>query len=46
MPDPPDPFWLILGFIAVLTVLLFPVRRWRRRHHRYGNEADGDDPPE
>lgn len=44
MPEPPDPFWLILGAIAVLTVVLFPVRLWRRRRHRYGDETDGDDP--
>ena len=43
MPDPPDPFWLILGFIAVLTVVLFPVRLWRRRRHRYDDGSEEDD---
>jgi hypothetical protein len=39
----PDPFLLILGVIAVVCVVLFPVRIWRKRHHHYGNEADPDD---
>jgi hypothetical protein len=43
MPDTPDPFWLILGIIAIACVVLFPVRAWRRRHHRYGpDDADSD----
>jgi hypothetical protein len=37
----PDPFLLILGFIAILCIVLFPVRLWRRRRKRYGNEDDG-----
>jgi hypothetical protein len=36
----PDPFLVILGVIAVACVLLYPIRIWRKRHHRYGNEAD------
>jgi hypothetical protein len=36
----PDPFLLILGFIALLCVVLFPVRMWQRRRRRYD-----DDPP-
>ena len=39
----PDPFLLILAVIAVACVLLYPVRIWRKRHHRYGNEADAAD---
>jgi hypothetical protein len=35
----PDPFFLILAVIAVLCVVLYPVRQWRRRNHRY----EGDD---
>ena len=47
----PDPFLIILGFIALLCIVLFPVRLWRQKHHRYGNEEDGGDevplaPPE
>jgi len=37
----PDPFLVILGFIAILCIVLFPVRLWRRRQKRYGNEDDG-----
>ena len=36
----PDPFLFIVGIIAIACVLLFPIRRWRRRNHRYG---DGED---
>ncbi len=35
MPDLPDPFWLIVGLIALATIVLYPIRRWRQRHHRY-----------
>jgi len=47
----PDPFLLILGVIAILCVVLYPLRLWRLRNHRYGNEADTDEevpppPPE
>ena len=34
----PDPFLLILGFIALLCVVLFPVRMWQRRHRRYDDD--------
>jgi hypothetical protein len=38
----PDPFFLILGLIAIATVILFPIRMWRKRQHRYGtDEEDG-----
>ena len=42
----PDPFLLILGIIAVACLLLYPIRRWQQKHHRYGNEQgdDGDVP--
>ena len=36
----PDPFLLILGFIAILCIVLFPVRLWRRRQRRYGDEGE------
>jgi fatty acid desaturase len=39
----PDPFLVIVAAIAVVCVLLYPVRLWRKRHHRYGNDADADD---
>jgi hypothetical protein len=44
----PDPFLLILGVIAILCVVLYPLRMWRLKHRRYGNEADAPDdrPPE
>ncbi len=43
----PDPFLLILGFIAIACVILYPLRLWRQKHRRYGNEADdgGDEVP-
>jgi hypothetical protein len=39
----PDPFLLILGVIAVVCVVLYPLRIWRKNHHRYGNDPDSDD---
>ncbi|MBA4170425.1 MAG: hypothetical protein H0X68_08465 [Chloroflexi bacterium] len=41
----PDPFLFILGLIAVACVILFPLRLWRKKHRRYGNESEGDDVP-
>ncbi len=42
----PDPFFLVLGLIAILCVILFPIRLWQRRRHRYGNEeADAGEVP-
>jgi len=35
----PDPFLFIVGVIAIACVILFPVRLWRRRRHRYGSDA-------
>jgi hypothetical protein len=43
MGDMPDPFLLILGFIAILCIVLFPIRLWRLKHRRYGNEGEGDE---
>lgn len=45
MPNPPDPFWLILAVIALACVALFPIRIWRKRRHRYDDEPDGDAVP-
>ena len=39
MTPMPDPFLLIVAVIAVLCVVLFPLRIWRKRHRRYGNEG-------
>jgi membrane protein YdbS with pleckstrin-like domain len=36
----PDPFFLILALIAIATVVLYPVRRWRRKRHRYGTDDE------
>lgn len=36
----PDPFLFIVGGIAIACIVLFPIRLWRRRRHRYGNEND------
>jgi hypothetical protein len=36
----PDPFLFIVGLIAIACVVLFPVRAWRRRHHRYSAEDE------
>jgi hypothetical protein len=41
----PDPFLLIVGFIALLTIILFPIRMLRRRQRRYGNEEGGEEVP-
>ena len=41
----PDPFLFILGLIALACVILFPIRLWRQKHRRYGNESEGDDVP-
>ena len=38
----PDPFLLILAFIAIACIALYPIRRWRQRRHRYG--PDDEDP--
>ncbi|MEO6294272.1 MAG: hypothetical protein ABIP01_01455 [Candidatus Limnocylindria bacterium] len=40
----PDPFLLIVGVIALLCVVLYPVRLWHQKRHRYGDESDGDPP--
>lgn len=42
----PDPFLLIVGIIAIACLLLFPIRIWRKQHHRYGDadDTDGDVP--
>ena len=37
----PDPFFLILGVIAIACVALYPIRRWRQKHRRYGTDEDG-----
>jgi hypothetical protein len=47
----PDPFLVILGFIAIACLVLYPIRIWRQKHHRYGPPEDGGDdvplaPPE
>ena len=39
----PDPFLLIVGLIAIACVILFPVRLWRRRRHRYGDDEENAD---
>jgi len=42
----PDPFLFIVGFIAIAAIVLFPIRQWRKRRHRYGNEGeDGGEVP-
>ncbi len=38
----PDPFLLIVAVIALACVALFPIRMWRRRRHRYGNEEEAE----
>jgi membrane protein YdbS with pleckstrin-like domain len=39
----PDPFLFIVGLIAIACVVLFPIRLWRRRRHRYDTEDDAAD---
>ncbi len=41
----PDPFLIIVGIIAIATVLLFPIRLWQRRRKRYGSEESGGEEP-
>lgn len=41
----PDPFFLILGVIAIACLALYPIRIWRQRHHRYGDEPGGEPVP-
>ena len=36
----PDPFLLILGFVAIACVILFPIRMWRKRNRRYGTDDE------
>jgi hypothetical protein len=38
----PDPFLLIVGVIAIACVILFPIRLWQRRRHRYGDEGSDE----
>jgi hypothetical protein len=38
----PDPFFLVLGLIAILCVILFPIRLWQRHRHRYGTDEATD----
>ena len=40
----PDPFWLIVGFIAIACVLLFPLRLWMRSRRRHAEDEAGGDP--
>ena len=40
--DMPDPFLAIVGVIALACVILFPIRMWRQKTRRYGNENDGE----
>lgn len=37
----PDPFLIIVGIIAIATVVLFPIRLWQRRRKRYGSDESG-----
>ncbi len=42
----PDPFLIIVGIIALATILLFPIRRWQRSRRDYGaDESGGGDVP-
>jgi membrane protein YdbS with pleckstrin-like domain len=36
----PDPFLFIVAIIAIVCVVLFPVRLWRRRRHRYESDDE------
>ena len=40
----PDPFFLILAVIALVCVVLYPLRIWRKNHHRYGTDGDEGEP--
>ena len=45
----PDPFWLIVGIIAIATILLWPIRMWMLS--RYDRDTGDEDetplaPPE
>ncbi|MGI8658045.1 MAG: hypothetical protein ACR2K4_04650 [Candidatus Limnocylindria bacterium] len=42
----PDPFLFIVAIIAIVTIVLFPIRLWQRRRRRYGtDESGGGDVP-
>jgi hypothetical protein len=36
----PDPFLFIVGVIAIVCIVLFPLRIWRQKTRRYGNEDE------
>ena len=41
-----EPFWLILGVIAIACVLLWPLRAWQQsRYGRDEEEPGGDEAP-
>lgn len=41
-----EPFWLILGVIAIACVLLWPIRAWQQsRYGRDEEEPGGDEAP-
>jgi hypothetical protein len=40
----PDPFLFIVGVIAIASIVLFPIRMWRKSRRRYGNESEGEVP--
>ena len=42
-PDVSDPFWLILGVIAIACVVLFPLRLWMVARRRRSDDEDGGD---
>ncbi len=42
--DPPDPFWLIVAFLAIATVLLRPIRAWIASRRNRDGEEQGEAP--
>jgi hypothetical protein len=38
----PSPDWLIWGAIAILAVLLWPIRNWIRRNYDRDDDRDDD----
>lgn len=39
-----DPFWFIIGLIAIATVLLFPIRMWILSRYDRNDDAEQETP--
>ena len=39
-----DPFWLIVGIIAIATILLWPIRMWMLSRYDRDTDDEGETP--